>query len=274
MRRDKIFLVFKKDWHEISRNWQVTAPIIAMPLMIAISLPFILNAISNMASLSGSSTGVFEAMIRNLPRQLRQELTAMTYQQAIFYMLSSYLVAPVFLIIPLLTSSVIASDSFAGEKERKTIEALLATPITDGELFLGKVLVSFTPSMAITLTSFLVYSIIIDIFSSTLFNGELLLPNLLWGLLIVGLAPTIAFASIGLTVMISFRVRGFREAQQLSAFLMIPIMIVAFGQVSGAIILGPVVLCASIGLFAMFDVILFNFGLGLFGRDEILSKLS
>ena len=51
-----------------------------------------------------------------------------------------YLFAPFFLILPLMFSTVIASESFAGERERKTIEALLYTPATDTELFVGKVL--------------------------------------------------------------------------------------------------------------------------------------
>ena len=57
-----------------------------------------------------------------------------------------------------MASSVIASDSFAGEKERKTIEALLATPLSDSELFVGKVLVAFIPAVLVTFASFAVYS--------------------------------------------------------------------------------------------------------------------
>jgi ABC-type Na+ efflux pump permease subunit len=39
-----------------------------------------------------------------------------------------------------MVSSVLAADSFAGEKERKTLEALLYTPTTDRELFTAKLL--------------------------------------------------------------------------------------------------------------------------------------
>jgi hypothetical protein len=116
-----------------------------------------------------------------------------------------------------MASSVIAADSFAGEKERKTIEALLATPISDSELFLGKILVSFIPSMTITVLSFIIYSIVVDSLSSTIFNGRLLLPNLVWILLIFGVAPTVALASIGLTVMISAKVKRLQRSSTKSA---------------------------------------------------------
>ncbi len=274
MRIDKVLLVFRKDWAELRRNWQVVLPIVLLPLMISMSLPMILNSLSNSITMPGSALGTFEIIIRNLPYQTRREVEGMTYPQATIYMISIYLIAPVFLTIPILTSSVIASDSFAGEKERRTIEALLATPMSDAELFMGKVLVAFVPSVTITAGSSIVYSIATDLILSGLFNGRLLFPNPIWILVTFGLAPAIAIASIGLTVMISLRVKGFREAQQLSAFLMIPIMLLTFVQVSGVMILGSVIMLGSIVLFLMIDAILLYHGVEAFKRDEILSKLA
>ena len=49
----------------------------------------------------------------------------MTEIQVMIYIMALYFFAPFFLIIPQMASSVIVSDSFAGEKERKTIEAPL-----------------------------------------------------------------------------------------------------------------------------------------------------
>jgi ABC-type Na+ efflux pump permease subunit len=173
-----------------------------------------------------------------------------------------------------MTSSVISSDSFAGEKERKTIEALLATPISDGELFLGRMLVSFIPSMIVTVTSFAVYTVVFDVMALDIFNGVLLLPNIDWFLLIFGLAPTVALARIGLTVMISVKVKGFLEAQQISVVLMIPVLALVVGQAAGVVVFGPVVILALIGLFMLLDVAVFRVGVRLFRREEILSKLT
>ncbi|MEM2950478.1 MAG: ABC transporter permease subunit, partial [Nitrososphaeria archaeon] len=220
MRLDKVVLVFKKDWIEVRRNWQVTLPIIIVPLMISVLLPVLLTTISHITGSSGASLSDFENLIRNMPTHVQERVKIMSEKQAMVYIMALYFFAPFFLIIPLMASSVIASDSFAGEKERKTIEALLATPISDGELFLGKILVSFIPSMTVTIISFVIYSITFDILSYNMFNGELLLPNIDWLLLIFCLAPAIALASIGLTVMISAKVKGFREAQQISAILL------------------------------------------------------
>ena len=274
MRFRKAMLVFRKDYREVSRNWQVILPIVVVPFMFSVLLPVIITVIPSLVAMPGSSVGGVEEMVRNLPSHVKDQLVGMTDQQILVYVMSLYFFAPFFLIIPLMASSVIASDSFAGEKERKTIEALLATPLSDSELFLGKILVSFIPSMMVTVISFLIYSTVIDLFSFHIFDGRLLLPNLVWIMLIFGLAPAVALASIGLTVMISARVKGFREAQQISAILLIPVLALIFGQVTGAIFFGPVVVAVLLGAFASVDLIVFYVGVKLFRREEILSKLA
>jgi len=188
------------------------------------------------------------------------------------YIMVLYFFAPFFLIIPVMASSVMASDSFAGERERKTIEALLATPISNSELLMGKILVSFIPAMIVTIASFAVYSTIVDIITFEMFNGILLLPNANWLIMIFGVAPVIAICSIGLTVIISAKVKGFKEAQQISVILLLPVLGLVFGQMSGLIILGPLVLAALIGILAVVDVAIIYAGVRMFHREEILAK--
>jgi len=247
---------------------------IAIPFMFSVLLPTLIIVLPGLATAPESSSGGLGTMINSLPSNVRNELAGMTDQQVLVYIMSLYFFAPFFLIIPLMASSVIASDSFAGEKERKTIEALLATPISDSELFLGKTLVSFIPSMIVTVFSYLIYLTVINMASFKVFSGKLLLPNLTWIMLIVGLAPTLALASIGLAVMISARVKGFREAQQINGILLIPILALVFGQISGATILGPIMVAVLIGVFALIDISVFSVGIRMFKREEILSRLT
>jgi len=274
MRLEKAKLVFRKDWREIRRNWQVILPIVIVPLMISVVLPVVLIVISSMVPALETQIIGFDALIQNLPVTVHEQLAGMTEIQVMIYIMALYFFAPFFLIIPLMTSSVIASDSFAGEKERKTIEALLATPISDSELLFGKMLVSFIPSMIVTIVSFVIYSTVFDLLSFSMFNGMLLLPNLDWILLIFGLAPTVALASIGLTVIVSAKVKGFKEAQQISVILLLPILALVFGQVAGAVIFGPLVIAVLTGLFVFIDLAVFRIGLKMFKREEILAKLA
>ena len=271
MRHGKVRLVFRKDWREISRNWQVLMPIMVVPLLFTVAIPAAVVLMPELVNVPTSSTGFVELMLKNLPGGVQARLAGMTEAQVMTYVMLLYFFAPFFLIIPLMASSVIASDSFAGEKERKTIEALLATPITDGELFMGKVLVSFVPSMLVTAASFAIYTATVDLLTYGMF-GRLLLPNLNWALLILGLAPTVALASIGLTVMISARVKGFREAQQISAVLVVPILVMLFAQASGTMVFGYLMVGALTLVFILVDVLLFRVGVRIFQRDKILSQ--
>lgn len=208
-----------------------------------------------------------------MPDFVRREIEGLSVSQEAEYLILVYLFSPFFLIIPTLTSSVIASDSFAGEKERKTIEALLATPISDSELFLGKMLVSFIPSMIVTILCFMGYSAIVDLITFEA-SGRLLLPNVTWILLIFLLAPTFALASIGLTVMISVRVKGYREAQQISAVLLLPVLALLFAQMSGAVFFGPIAILSLTGVMMVMDVVIFRLGVKLFRREQILQRLA
>ncbi len=269
MRAQKVLLVFRKDWKEISRNWQVMTPILIVPLLFTVAIPAV--AILFPGLMTPSTTALLDLMLENLPGNIQSQLLGMSEDQVMIFVMLLYYFAPFFLIIPVMASSVIASDSFAGEKERKTIEALLATPMTDGELLLGKILVSFVPSMLITGSSFLLYCATVDLLTYEMF-GRLLLPNPEWVLLIFGLAPTVALAGIGLTVMISARVKGFREAQQISALLVVPILIMFFAQASGVMIFGYLMVGALTLVFILVDILLFRLAVKIFQREKLLSQ--
>ena len=269
----KAWLVFKKDWLEIKRNWQVLLPIIILPIIFSVVLPVIVLGISSTPTpTTNMSTSDFQSLIPNLPADIQAQIAQFSPNQVLIYIMVLYFFAPFFLIIPIMASSVMGSDSFAGERERKTIEALLATPISDSELLLGKILVSFIPAMLVTFVSFGVYATIVDALTVGMFNGMLLLPNVNFLIMIFGVAPTIALCSIGLTVIISAKVKGFKEAQQISVVLLLPVLGLVFAQISGVLVLGPLVLAALIGVLAIVDVAVFYVGVKIFRREEILSK--
>jgi ABC-type Na+ efflux pump permease subunit len=270
VRVDKVLLVFRKDWLEVRRNWQIMAPIVILPLIISVALPSLILLIPG--SVGRSNIQGLGALAANLPASVQAELAGLTEGQTIVYLMLVYIFAPFFLLIPAMTSSVIASDSFAGEKERKTIEGLLATPLSDGELMGGKIMVAFVPSMIVTLLSFTVYTVIIDALSFGTFH-RLIMPNINWVLIIFLLAPAIAIAGIAITVIVSARVRGFREAQQLSILIILPIMALVVGQVFGLLLLIPVVILILFAIFVVIDVIILKIGLSMFEREEILSRI-
>lgn len=266
------WLVFKKDWLEIKRNWQVLLPIIILPLIFSVVFPIIIGSIGNAPVTNVNGDQDFASLISNLPPDIQEMLSNYNTNQTMVYIMVLYFFAPFFLIIPVMASSVIGSDSFAGERERKTIEALLATPISDSELLLGKILVSFIPAMMVTFVSFGIYAVIVDALTYGMFGGVLLLPNVNWLIMMLGVTPVIALCSIGLTVMISAKVKGFKEAQQISVVLLLPVLGLVFAQISGLLVLGPLILAVLIGIFAAIDGGIFYLSKKIFRREEILAK--
>jgi ABC-2 type transport system permease protein len=273
LRLQKVALVFNKDWLEIRRNWQVLFPLLLIPVVFAVMLPLMIVGPTLRLPPQSSAYGL-QTVLKSLPAQVKDEISGMTGQQAIMYIVSIYLFAPIFLVIPIMGSSIIASDSFAGEKERRTLEALLATPLSDSEMLLGKMLVSFAPAVAATTAAFIIYSVVIDYFTLGLFGGRLLFPNMTWLALIFGVAPTLAFANIGLTVLISARAKGVREAQQISALLLVPLIGIVLGQISGALLLNRWLAIAMGAALAVIDLVIFVASLKAFGRDHMLARLS
>jgi ABC-type Na+ efflux pump permease subunit len=264
------WLVFGKDWLEIRRNWQIILPILIAPLIFSLILPLIIVLGPSEIPVSAQLPDWLGLLVENLPQSEAEKVTAMTPHQIIIYFFTTYFFALLFLIIPLISSTVIAADSFAGEKERRTIEALLATPLTDMELLLGKILVSFIPSMIITFSAFALYSLTVDLATFNLFQGAILLPNALWLVFIFIVSPTVSFAGIGLTVIVSQKVKGFREAQQLSGVLVIPIMAIILLQIGGIFFLGTLMLIILLAGFATVDVLTVILGVKMFRRERIV----
>ena len=271
MRLEKAMLVFRKDFIEISRNKEVLLPMIIVPLIFALLLPALSIIAPESVNTPGDPDVMLENMISALPEGVQVQIMSLNPTQQSIYVMLVYFFAPFFLIIPVMSSSVIAADSFAGEKERNTLEALLATPLTDSELLLGKILVSFIPGMGVTLLGFILYTATTDLLTYQSF-GMYIMPNIPWIVMIFVLAPAISLLGIGVTVVISSRVKGFREAQQLSALLVVPVLALLFGQAAGFLIMGSGVILVLSTVVLGLDFLVFRFGLSLFQRENILAK--
>jgi ABC-2 type transport system permease protein len=219
-----------KEWLELKSNKQALLPVAILPLIFTVVMPVSMI----LAQSKMENTSQIEQLLKNFPIQfLPGNLTIS--QQALYFQLI-YLFSPFFLIIPVMIASIIAANSFAGEKERRTIEGLLYTPISDQELVLGKIAASFIPAVIVSILSFVLYCLIVDIMSFPIFH-YLILPNLTWLILIFWLSPAISFASFAVVVAISQRAKTVWSAQQSSALMVVPIVALVASQATGVMIL-------------------------------------
>ena len=120
----------------------------------------------------------------------------------------------------------IAIDVTAGEKERGTLEALLSTPATDVQIFIGKLLAVFAVTVvpiAITLMGFWIASAVLP---ESMTNGAGPLPLMVIFKAILITLPLAMFANV-LLMIISIRTKGFKEAQSAMSPVLVGVMFVA-----------------------------------------------
>ncbi|MCK7526808.1 MAG: ABC transporter permease subunit [Ignavibacteriales bacterium] len=110
-------------------------------MIFAIVMPILFSLIHQFVPVEDvqRELGDMETLLKNLPPSIQATFEGLKLEQMFVLYMTAFMLAPLFLIMPLMFSSVVGADSFVGERERKTMEALLYSPATDMELFLGKV---------------------------------------------------------------------------------------------------------------------------------------
>ena len=265
--------IMRKDLREIGQNRMVLLPMILVPMLILVVLPSLAMLVPSLAGeLIGAEMDDMWRLLEILPPSVASEYEGLNDAQLWVMFSASFFFAPMFLIAPLMVSSVVAADSFVGEKERKTLEGLLYTPATDTELFLGKLLTSVVPALGITWASFVVYGILVNALGWPVM-GRIFFPTSLWWILAFWLGPAVAGLGMGVTVLISIRAKTFMGAQQASGALVLPIVFLMVGQVGGLFYFGPTMaFLVGLVLWAV-DAVLIWLGSATFRRGELIARL-
>lgn len=117
-----------------------------------------------------------------------------------------------FVIVAAILPTAIASYSLVGEKVERSLEPLLATPVTDGEILLGKGIAAFAPPIAAVWAGAVLFMALSDQETHPKL-GYLYFPNGTAIMIVAVLAPLTAILSVGYSVVISARVSDVRAAQ-------------------------------------------------------------
>ena len=143
----------------------------------------------------------------------------------------SWITSPMTLVlwawVPLMLVAGVIADSFAGERERRTLETLLASRLPDGAVLLGKVSAGIAYGWIFMLAMLLCGLVTVNIAYGR--EGLLLYsPAFLAGALAGGLLTSALAASAG--VLVSLRAPTVRQATQtLNIAIMLCLFIPAFG---------------------------------------------
>jgi ABC-type Na+ efflux pump permease subunit len=246
---------------------------IVVPLLFFVGIPALLAlGAPALEGLPGDPFAELQPMLERMPGGLRAQLANLDPVQMAIVLGLVYMFAPMFLILPLMVASVIAADSFAGEKERRTLEALLYTPATDGELYLAKLLAAWIPATVVSLAGFVLYALVANLAAWPVM-GRIFFPNAMWILLVLWVAPAAAGLGLGVMVLVSSRAQGFQDANQIGGVVVLPILLLVVGQLTGVMVF-------SVGLVALLGLALWAVTGGLlwlgvrsFQRSELIAQL-
>jgi len=239
-----VWTIAMKDIKGITGNKQVSTGLIILPLIFAIILPAVFILLIRFVPLTDPEIKtVTNTILANLPNgEIKETITNLpSFTQQVIYVIINYLLGSMFLLIPVINSMMIALNSFVGEKERGTLESLLFAPITVKELFVGKVLSSFVPTMVLTIGSFILFGVITTVITYPMFDA-FIFPNTNWLLLVFWLSPIITLFTILIEVLVSARSKSFQEAQQIGGLVILPIVGLFVGQATGMLLISPIIL--------------------------------
>lgn len=261
----KIIVLIRKEWSEVFRNKIVIFSVSFMPLIFSAIPLVLLYAMRGNGDLSGMQSE-FGAAFEQL-KPLCGPLVGTACTQ--FLLLQQFMV--LFLLMPAIIPITIASYSIVGEKSTRTLEPLLATPISTGQLLAGKALAAAIPALIASLFSFAIFAIgTAFLAASPAVALRLLSPLWLLGIFVVG--PLLSLTGVNLAVMISSRVNDPRAAEQLAALIILPVMATFLGQLFGAVVVNQTFLLVIAAALVVVDLALMYFATRLFQRENILTR--
>jgi ABC-2 type transport system permease protein len=240
MRLSKAWLIATRDFKVFRRQKNIWYSIIIFPILISVLFPIILAYVGQ------------RGLAANLPNLLNS---------------FSFFIVIGAAYIPL----GIASYSIVGEKVEKSLEPLLATPLTDGEILLGKAIAAVLPTLVAMYAGATVFMVGVD---AVTFGdlGYNYFPNWTFGVLLLVLVPVAVIMSVLYSIIVSSRVNDVRSANSFGIFIFLPFLAIYLASEIGIISLDLTGLLIIAGILFAIDIALYFVSTAAFQREEILTK--
>jgi ABC-type Na+ efflux pump permease subunit len=239
---ETVWTIARKDLSTFRKKKSVFYSTIILPLTVSIGLPALIWVIER-------RTTIPDVALNNL-------LNAFSF---------------VFAIIASVITTAISSYSIVGEKVEKSLEPLLASPATDGEILLGKSLASFLPTLVAIYIGMGIFMALIDLLTVGQL-GYLYFPNWTAALILLVVTPLAIVLSVGVNIVVSSKVNDVRTAYQLGALTVLPFAVIYVASEIGLVSLDTTNLLIISAVVLLVDVVLFYLSRATFRREEILTK--
>lgn len=225
--------IIKKDFRSVTANKHLFLSLLAVPLVFTIVLPSIFVLLIHFAP----DDPDIQKLLELIPQAAQTE----NFELAAVGLIFNSILPVFFLMIPIMTASVMAASSFVGEKEKHTLETLLYCPLSVRQIFRSKVMASFLLSMTVSMSSFGVMVMVFELEVSFLL-GSFLMPDMNWAIILLIVSPAVSLIAVTLIVRGSAKAQSVEESQQSAVFLVLPVILLAIGQFAGVMLLNAWIL--------------------------------
>lgn len=260
MRTGIVATILRREFGETFRNRLLMSTILIPPMILTIA-PLAL------AGVVGS---------RTLPSELATQVLAQRPEWAVFspaelagaFAVQQFLAF--FLLMPAYIPLSIATFSIIGEKQARTLEPVLATPVRTVELLAGKAISALVPGVLAGWVTYVVFAALASVVYGPHLFGVVTDMSWLVGVFVLG--PAVGLSSVVAGVIVSSRVNDPRVAQQIGGIIIVPIIGVTLLQATGTLLVGASGYLVLAAIVLVVSVLGLRVGVALFDRERILTR--
>jgi ABC-type Na+ efflux pump permease subunit len=258
--------IIKKDLRTITANSRMLTVLIVVPLVMIIILPSVFVFITIFSPVDSPD---FIELVDLLGSAHIVDVMTGHLRHTLINLMMNNVIPLFFMMIPIMASSAMAANAFVGEKEKHTLETLLYCPLPLKEIFIAKILASFLLSMAVSVFSFIAMTVVVEL-EVSIATGAIFLPGITWLIMLLLVSPSVSLISISMIVRGSAKSQSSEESQQRSVFLILPIILLIFGQFAGIMLISPLLFLAIGFLFALTALLVLKGSFSKFQYETLL----
>lgn len=166
---------------------------------------------------------------------------------------------------PITVALVLALESFVGEKERHSLEPLLSSPLSDFQIYFGKLLAALIPALLASYLGMIIYLFWIYLQGIWFPGGVQILQ-------IFALATTNCLLMVSGAVVVSSQTTSMRAANLLAVFIIIPMAILLQAESAVIVWSNTAVLFWTLVGEILVAVLLIRIGIAHFNREELIGR--
>ena len=260
MRTAIVATVLRREWSETIRNRLLMSTILLPPVILTIA-PLALAGVVGERALPAD---LAKAVLSQRPQWSNFSAAELAGAFAVQQFLAFFLLMPAYIPLSIATFSII------GEKQARTLEPVLATPIRTVELLAGKAIAALVPGLLAGWVTYVAFVLLASVVYGPHLFGVVTDPSWLAGVFVLG--PAVGLSSVVAGVIVSSRVNDPRVAQQIGGIIIVPIIAITLIQATGTLLVGATGYLLVAAVVLVLSLLGLRAGVALFDREAILTR--